>query len=125
MDQNTILVVDDEQDLRDALHTALSRIGYNVIVAQNGEEGLSLALTHKPNLILLDINMPKMNGHEVLHALRRDPWGKNVPVVMLTNSDDAANIVQDVELKVSDYIIKSQISLDEVAKKVRLHALGY
>lgn len=120
-----ILVVDDEKDLRDALSSALSSAGYFVIKAENGEMGLKEAETHKPDLILLDISMPRMNGHQMLHSLRRQPWGKDTPVLMLTNSDDPANIVQGVSLKSNDYIIKSQISLELVVKKVKQHLAGY
>ncbi len=125
MTEKTILIIDDEKDLRDALHTALAAASFKIIEADNGAEGLALALKYKPDLILLDIMMPKMNGHETLQKLRLDPWGKNVPVLLLTNFDDATNISKGVELKSDDYIIKSQESLSAIVKKVKQHITGY
>ncbi len=66
-----------------------------------------------------------MSGHQVLSRLRRDVWGKNVHVLILTNADDAANITLGVEEKGSEYIIKSQTSLEDIVKKVKQHLLGY
>lgn len=121
----TILVVDDEKDLREALTTSLTSAGYTVVTANDGKEGLALAQAEKPDLILLDIVMPHVNGHEMLHELRRDAWGKNVPVILLTNADDATNVAQGIELKSNDYIIKAQTSLEDIAKKVKQHLAGY
>ena len=125
MEQEKILIVDDEVDLREALSSALTAAGFVTLTAVDGEEGLTKALAHKPNLILLDIDMPKMNGHKVLSELRRDVWGKTVPVILLTNSDDPANMVQGFGLKSSDYLIKSNISLEDLTKKVRLSLAGF
>lgn len=125
MNNSKILVVDDEEDLRNALRTSLESAGLSVLTAVDGEEGLELALKHRPNLILLDIGMPKMNGHQVLNELRRDVWGKNVPVLLLTNADDPANVVQGVGLRGDDYIIKSQTSLQDITKKVKQYLAGY
>ena len=120
-----ILIVDDEQDLRDALSVALGAAGFSTLTAADGETGLSVALAEKPDLILLDIAMPKMNGHQTLSRLRRDSWGKDVPVLLLTNYDDPANIVEGVELKSNDYIIKSSESLESIVKKVKQQLAGY
>lgn len=120
-----ILIVDDENDLSEALDTALTEAGFETIVAPDGTQGLSLALTEKPDLILLDILMPKMNGHEMINELRKDAWGKNVPVMFLTNFDDASNIAQGFERKGNDYIIKSSTSLAEIVKKVKQYLAGY
>ena len=80
MNTSKILVVDDEEDLREALRTSLTTAGCSVVVAKDGAEGLSQALLYKPDLILLDINMPNMNGHQVLRELRRDAWGNDSPI---------------------------------------------
>lgn len=125
MNTSKILVVDDEEDLREALRTSLTSAGCEVIVAKDGEDGLNQARAYKPDLILLDINMPNMNGHQVLRELRRDAWGKKVPVILLTNADDATNITQGVGLQGNDYIIKSQISLESITKKVKQYLAGY
>ncbi len=125
MEKSKILVIDDEKDLREALQVSLVSAGFTVLTAVDGRDGLAQALHHKPDLILLDISMPHMNGHQVLHELRNDPWGKNVHVLLLTNADDPANIVQGLSLKGDEYIIKSQISLGDITKKVKQYLTGY
>lgn len=80
----TILTVDDEGSARKLVKLLLEREGYRVLTAANGEEGLVLAKAERPDLILLDLMMPKMNGHEVLRRLKRDPDTKHIPVIMLT-----------------------------------------
>lgn len=120
-----ILVVDDEKDLRDALRTMLESAGYSVVEASDGEEGLKVAEEEKPDLILLDIMMPKMNGHQVLNRLRQTRWGLHIHVLILTNADDPLNISQGVGLQSDDYIIKSQISLKDILGKVKQHLAGY
>jgi len=125
MPNKKILVVDDEADLREALNAALTHAGFETITATDGEEGLAQALAHKPDLILLDIMMPKMNGHDMLNILRRDPWGRNVPVFLLSNLDDPKNITEGFERKSNDYIIKSSTSLESITKMVKQYLAGY
>jgi len=120
-----ILVVDDEKDVRDALRTVLEASHFKVIEASNGDEGLMLTETERPDLILLDIIMPHMNGHHVLRELRAHPWGMHMHVLLLTNADDPANISQGVGLRSDEYIIKAQTSLEEIVKKVKQHLAGY
>jgi len=125
MTNKKILIVDDEADLREALRDALTAGGFTTRDAPNGEEALEIAFLEKPDLILLDIMMPGMNGHQVLHELRKDSWGKTVPVLFLTNADDPANMVQGFGLKGNDYLIKSNISLEEITKRVKQYIAGY
>jgi DNA-binding response OmpR family regulator len=125
MKEQKILIVDDDSDLRSALQTALTNAGFTTFIAENGSEGLALALLHKPDLILLDISMPHMNGHQTLSELRKDSWGKDVQVFFLTNLDDPKNIVQGFEQKSDDYIIKSNTSLEAIVKKVKQYLAGY
>ncbi len=120
-----ILVVDDDTTLREALDTALTQAGFMTIIASDGEAGLASALEHKPDLILLDIHMPKMSGHEMLLELRKDTWGKTVPVLLLTNYDDPKNITEGFGLKADDYIIKSNVSLQSITTKVKQYLAGY
>ncbi len=120
-----ILIVDDEDDLRNALNVALTNAGYTTFTASNGSECIATALEQRPDLILLDIMMPEMNGHQTLNELRKNEWGKTVPVLFLTNLDDAKNITQGFELKGNGYLIKSNTSLDEITKKVKQYLAGY
>jgi CheY-like chemotaxis protein len=93
--------------------------GFEVVPAENGQDGINAAKTHKPDLILLDIMMPKMNGIEVLEILKSDSATKNIPVVMLTNlsgTHDAENAMSKGAL---DYLVKSQFKPRDVAIKIK------
>jgi DNA-binding response OmpR family regulator len=123
--QQKILVIDDEADLRAALKVALTTAGFSVIEAVNGEDGLSKARTLNPDLILLDLTMPHMNGHQVLRELRNDPLPNDPHILLFTNSEDATNITRGVKLDGDDYIMKSQTSLDDIVKLIKRHLAGY
>ena len=113
-----ILIVEDDNFLREAMNEKLSKEGFNSFVAINGKEGLEMALQKHPDLILLDIMMPVMDGIEMLKKLREDNWGKNVLVAMLSNSDDESKIKEALEMGAVDYMIKSDILLEDVIKKI-------
>lgn len=117
-----ILVIEDEPDIREAIAETLSDEGFDVTTASDGMDGLAKALEVRPDLILLDIVMPQMDGHETLEKLRNDPdpWGRSVKVVMLTSMDSAKNVADAYKETISDYIIKSHNSLDEIVKKVKM-----
>lgn len=114
-----ILVVEDESDLREAMVEVLTEAGFNVSAAQNGAQGLDVAIVEKPDLILMDLMMPVMDGHEMLKRLRLDPWGRNAHVVVLSAMDDVNNIGHAHEGKILDYIIKAHTSLDELVKQIK------
>lgn len=119
-----VLIIEDENDIREAIAEAFLSNNYEVSTASNGEEGLQKALNEHPDVILLDIIMPKMDGHEVLRRLRQDEWGIRAKVVILTSMDDVQNITSAYEGKIDDYAIKVHHSLREVVSKVQmvLHA---
>lgn len=114
-----ILIAEDESDIREAMAEAIRQAGYEVSEAEDGEVALSKALSEHPDLILLDLVMPVMDGHKMLERLRNDPWGKDAKVLVITSMDDINNIVSAHEGKISDYIIKAHTSLDELVKQVR------
>lgn len=114
-----VLVIEDEQDLREALKTALSNENFDVHTAGDGEVGLQQALEIKPDLILLDLMMPKLDGLGVLKALREDEWGKNVKVIVMTALDDLERVAEVLEHGGSEYLVKSNISLGTVVAKVK------
>lgn len=120
-----ILVIDDEADLRAALRAALTAAGFAVTEAVNGEDGLLKARTENPDLILLDLTMPHMNGHQVLRELRNDPLPNDPHILLFTNSEDATNITRGVKLEGDDYIMKSQTSLDDIVRLIKQHLAGY
>lgn len=114
-----ILIVEDEMGLLDILVSMFTIEGFNVIKAEDGQEGLDVALEHHPDLILLDIVMPKMNGMDVLQKLRKDEWGKNVPIILLTNLSDSEKVEDAMKYGVYDYLIKTDWELKDVVKKVK------
>jgi DNA-binding response OmpR family regulator len=115
-----ILVVEDEIDLREAMMEALHEEGYQVSGAENGQVGLEIALTAHPDMILLDLMMPVMDGQEMFKRLREDGWGRQANVVILTAMDDVGNIALAHEEKPLDYFIKAHHSLDDLVKQIRL-----
>jgi DNA-binding response OmpR family regulator len=114
-----ILIVDDESSLRHALADKLSFEGFAVLEAKNGEEGLVLALSSHPDLILLDIVMPVMDGISMLKNLRDDKWGKKVKVIMLTNLDGNGKVADAVAWGTPEYLVKSDWKLEDVVIKIR------
>lgn len=119
--KKTILIVDDEALYRRPLAVKLEKNNFNVLEAADGEEGLSIAVENKPNLILLDLKMPKMDGMTMFRKLRDyNEYGKSVPVFLLTvlpSSDDQR--MKDVsELDPTYYLEKTEHTIDEVIEKI-------
>ncbi len=115
----TILIVEDDTELREALTTALTYEKFSVLSADNGATGLGLALEKHPDLILLDVIMPHMDGLTVLQKLREDAWGKGAPVIVMTVLDDLEKISQVVTAGGDEYVIKSEITLGSLVAKVK------
>jgi len=115
MEQRTILVVDDEKPILDILKYNLEKEGFAVLGAGDGEEGLTLALTKNPDLILLDIMLPKMDGFDVCRKIREK---SNVPIIMITAREEEVDKVLGLELGADDYITKP-FSIREVLARVR------
>jgi DNA-binding response OmpR family regulator len=112
-----ILVVEDEKSLRAAIVDILLLKNFLPIEAKNGREGVELALARHPDLILLDLIMPEMDGMIALKKIREDDWGKNVPVIILTNLSEAKEpILNDA---VTQYLIKSDWKLHDIMKKIQ------
>ena len=101
-----ILVVDDEPSLLEVMKTNLEIEGYDVVTAMRGETGLSSALVDEPDVILLDIMMPDVDGWEICRRLRFDPRTKYIPVIMLTALDETENVVRGFESGADDYLAK-------------------
>lgn len=117
-----ILVVDDDGLLQKALADMLLKRGYAVATANNGEEGLKLALEKQPALILLDYQMPILDGMQTLERIRADERGKKIEVVFSTNTYDTTVINRALALGVHDYILKSDSSLEQIADLVGKYA---
>ena len=114
-----ILVIEDEEPLRRVLKDILTVEGYSIIETKDGVEGLEMALKEHPDLILLDIVMPKMNGLEMLKQLRTDEWGKTAPVIVLTNLSDNEDVAKAMDIGAFEYFVKTDIKIDEVIAKIR------
>ncbi|OHB68130.1 MAG: DNA-binding response regulator [Planctomycetes bacterium RBG_13_62_9] len=106
MGKATILVVDDEEDIRELVALNLGREGYRVVGCETGEQALKLARSQPPDLIVLDLMLPGMDGLEVCRALKRDAQTQPIPIVMLTAKSEEADIVTGLELGADDYITK-------------------
>lgn len=118
--QKTILIVEDERNIREALRDALQDKNYSVLEAKNGKEGVSTALKHHPDLILLDLLMPEMDGITALEHIRADAWGEDVSVMILTNVNASKEkLVEDVAThKPLEYLIKSDWKIHDVIEKI-------
>ena len=114
-----ILVVEDEEPLLEALQDKLGKEGYEVCRAKDGEAGLALALKEHPDLILLDIIVPKMDGLEMANRLREDTWGKTVKILILTNSPSIDDVAKSLENRVFEYLVKSDTTIEYVVEKVK------
>ena len=113
-----ILLVDDDADLQSAYQQRLTQEGYSVIAAVNGEEGLQQAHKHSPDLIVLDIQMPVMDGLTMLSRLRNEAWGKKVPVIILTNSDRSEDVLESLKDQAQSYFIKTQTTLEVIVSAI-------
>jgi CheY-like chemotaxis protein len=113
-----ILLAEDDRFLRRACETALKRRGMNVIAAEDGEQALALIRSERPDLILLDLLMPKMTGIEVLRALKADEQIRHIPVLILSNSSRELEMRDAEALGVVGYLIKADFSLQELADRI-------
>ena len=120
--KTTILIVEDEASLRMALSDKFVREGFTVFEAKDGDAGLALAIQEQPDVILLDMMMPKVDGITMLHQLRlKNEWGKNVPVLLLTNiSSDDKRMLREVQEDGSVYyLVKSDWPINKLVERVR------
>lgn len=112
-----ILVVDDEPNIVQTLKDRLEMNDYDVVTACNGDEGLKTAKEESPDLILLDVIMPILDGHEMLEQLRQEDWGRDISVIMLTARSQSQDIKRARECNIDDYIIKP-FDLSELLEKI-------
>ena len=114
----TILLAEDDRILRKAGEATLKKRGYAVIAAVDGEDALAKAREHKPDLILLDVIMPKMQGFEVLANLKTDAATRDIPVIMLSNLQDESDVRKATDAGALDYLVKSNVPLDVLAARI-------
>lgn len=117
--RNKILIVEDDLDLLEVLRKKFLMEKFDVLQAPNGMLGLEEAVSKHPDMILLDIIMPVMDGMTMLRKLREDSWGKDVPVILLTNLSDESKVAEGMKHGVYDYLVKADWDIGDVVKKVR------
>lgn len=118
MAKQTILVVDDEKDLLDLIEYNLKKEGFKVLKAENGLEGIEIAKEHKPDLVLLDIMMPKMDGLEAVEIMRKDDDLKRIPIIFLTARSDEKTEIEGLNKGGDDYITKP-ISTTKLVSRIK------
>jgi len=114
-----ILFVEDEISLQKAIRELLTQEGYEVLTASDGDEGLIKAERENPDLILLDLILPKKDGFEVLKELKADEKMKDIPVIVLTNLEGVGDVEKALTLGAKTYLVKANYELDDVLKMVR------
>jgi two-component system alkaline phosphatase synthesis response regulator PhoP len=120
MSQKKILVVDDEVDLVETIRFPLEMEGFNVLVSYNGEDALNQARKEKPDLILLDLMLPKLDGYKVCRLLKFDERYKHIPILMLTAKTQEKDKLLGKETGADEYITKP-FDIDELMKKVKVY----
>ncbi|MEP2447032.1 MAG: response regulator transcription factor [Balneola sp.] len=118
MAKQTILVVDDEKDLLDLIEYNLRKEGFDVLKAENGEEGIAMAKEYSPDLVLLDIMMPKMDGLQAVEEMRKDNELKKIPIILLTARSDEKTEVEGLNKGSDDYITKP-ISTTKLISRIK------
>jgi len=114
-----ILIAEDEEAIRGVMYDALVAEGFNVSVAGDGQEALQGASEEKPDLILLDVLMPRMDGTAVLKELRSNEDTKHIPVILLTNLDELSIVSKAVDAEATDYIVKADWSIQDIVTKIK------
>jgi DNA-binding response OmpR family regulator len=114
-----ILIVEDEATLQKALQEILLQEDYEVVSALDGELGLKMASSETPDMILLDLILPKMDGFEVLEALKKDEKTKEIPIIILTNLGGTEDVQKALVLGATNYMVKADHDLSEIVGKIR------
>ncbi len=115
-----ILFIEDEEALHKTLGAKLVEQGYSLELATDGLAGMEKVKTFKPDLIILDLILPKMNGFDFLEMIKQDPDLKKIPIIVLTNLEASNDVQKAIELGATTYLVKSNYSLDEVSEKIKL-----
>ncbi len=104
--EDTVLIVEDEADVVDLLRYNLNKAGFSVLIANDGIQGLEMAKANRPDVIVLDLMLPGLDGKSVCKSLKKDPETESIPVLMLTAKSDTADRVQGLEIGADDYVTK-------------------
>jgi len=119
MDPKTILIVEDDKFLRDLIARKLTTEGFNILSAVDGEEGIKKIKEEKPDLILLDLILPGIDGFEVLSQMKTDPDIASIPVIILSNLGQREEVEKGLKLGAVDYLIKAHFTPGEIIEKIK------
>ena len=114
-----VLIVEDEEALRKVLQEKMENAGFQTFAAKDGDEGWNMAKSKNPDIILLDLVLPKRTGFEVLDALKKDPEIKAIPVIVLSNLAEDENLKKALAMGAEDYFVKAQHPINEIVTKVK------
>ncbi len=118
MANKKILIIEDEETLQKALAQYLQEENFDVLSAMDGEKGVEMAKSGKPDLILLDIILPKKDGFQVLEEIKQDEGTKKIPVILLTNLESMDDIQKAFDKGATTYLVKSEYKLEDIVKKI-------
>lgn len=118
MPSKTVLIIEDSIELADTLHDMLELHGFRALKATRGRDGLDLALSEHPDLILLDIRLPDMSGYDVYNELRQDTWGISAKLMVLTASESLENIAKNIDLPVKYVLFKPDTSIKLLVERI-------
>lgn len=114
-----ILIIEDDKFLMELISKKLTQEGYDISEATDGEEGIKKAQEEKPNLVLLDLILPGMNGFEVLSKIKEDPLLSKTPVIVISNLGQEEDVEKGFKLGATDYLIKAHFTPKEIVEKIR------
>jgi len=114
-----VLMIEEDRFLRKIYRDKLSRLGFDFFEATNGEEGLNKVIAEKPDLVILDLILPRKNGFDVLIDMKSNKNTENIPVIILSNLGQESDIQRGLSLGAEAYLIKTEVSLSEVVDQVR------
>ena len=115
----TIIFIEDEPTLQKTVGRFLENEGYEIKSAIDGETGLAMVKKIKPDLVLLDLILPKKDGFEVIKEIKEDETTKNIPVIILTNLEKTADVEKTLSLGATTYLVKANYELEEIVKKIK------
>lgn len=119
MDKKKLLIIEDESILNKALQDFMILEGFDVVIAIDGEEGIRKSASEMPDLILLDIILPKKDGYEVIKEIKANKKTKHIPIVLLTNLGSINDVEKAVELGATTYLVKADYKMEEVTQKIK------
>lgn len=114
-----IAIIEDDPTINQMYRMKFEAAGFDVQLASDGERGVALVESFRPDLILLDMQMPVMTGHEALQKIRAEEWGKNIPVIVLTNMGEEESPKELRDLGIESYIVKAELTPSQVVDRVK------